>query len=194
MACPLKRYGHDIAMTRRRPNWSGIKYQPPGDDIKKLMKDHWGVPFWGVRESGPTGLLFFHKPEIDILLAGSVPTELVNLKLVVFNRYTTKLEKRDWLKDLRLSAVRENCSRTRESWSELWVPLLREGKKPFGLTGIWELEPPSKDFYEFGDDASAHVFGDGFTLAQRREYAKELGADIGLVEPLKGKSKEKGSF
>lgn len=181
-------------MTRRRPNWSGIKYQPPGDDIQKLMMDHRCVPFWGVPESGPTGLLFFHQPELDTLLAGFVRTKLVNLKLVAFNRDATKLEKRDWLKDLRLSAVRENCSRTRESWSEHWLPLLREGKKPFGLTGIWKLEPPSKEFYVFRDDGYAHVFGDGFTLAQRREYAKELGADIGLVEPLKGKSKEKGSF
>ena len=181
-------------MKRRRPNWFGIKYQPPGDDIKKLMKDHRCVPFWGIPASGPTGLLFFHQPEIDTLLNGSVHTELVSLKLVVFNLYATKLEKRDWLAELELSAVREDCSRTRESWSEHWLPLLREGKKPFGLTGIWELEPSSKDFYEFKLDGSAHVFGDGFTLAQRREYAKKLGADIGLVEPLKGKLKEKGSF
>ena len=181
-------------MKRRRPNWFGIKYQPPGDDIKKLMKDHWGIPFWGIRASGPTGLLFFHQPVIDTILDGSEPAELVNLKLVVFNLFVTKSEKRDWLAELELSAVREDCSRTRESWSEHWLPLLREGKKPFGLTAIWELEPSSKDFYEFKLDGSAHVFGDGFTLAQRREYAKELGADVGLVEPLKGKSKEKGSF
>jgi hypothetical protein len=52
----------------------------------------------------------------------------------------------------------------------------------------------SKDFYVFENDASAHLFGDGFTLAQRREYAKKLGADIGLVEPLKGKAPKKGVF
>ena len=181
-------------MTRRRPNWFGIKYQPPGDDIKKLMKDHWGVPFWGVRESGPTGLLFFGQSEIDTLLEGSLPTELVNLKLVAFNRYATKTEKRDWLAELGLSAVREDCSRTRVSWTGEWVPLLRQGEKPFGLTCNWGLDRLSECFYEFMPDANAHVFGDGFTLAQRREYAKKLGADIGLVEPLKGKAPKKGVF
>jgi|GEM_PF-3392966 len=181
-------------MKRRRPNWSGIKYQSPSEDIIKLMKDHRGVPFWGIRASGPTGLLFLLQSEIDTLLNGSVPTELVSLKLVVFNLYATKLEKRDWLEELGLSAVREDCSRTRVSWAREWVPLLRQGSKPFGLTGNWGLDLLSKDFYVFENDGSAHVFGDGFTLAQRREYAKGLGADIGLVEPLKGKSKEKGSF
>ena len=181
-------------MKRRRPNWFGIKYQPPGDDIKKLMKDHWGIPFWGIRASGPTGLLFFHQPVIDTILDGSEPAELVNLKLVVFNLFVTKSEKRDWLAELGLSAVREDCSRTRESWSEDWLPLLRQGKKPFGLTANRSMDDESEVFFEFTEDASAHVFGDGFTLAQRREYAKKLGADIGLVEPLKGKVPKKGVF
>ena len=52
----------------------------------------------------------------------------------------------------------------------------------------------AEDFHVFENDASAHIFGDGFTLAQRREYAKKLGADIGLVEPLKGKGPKKGAF
>ena len=190
----MKRYGHDIAMKRRRPNWFGIKYQPPGDDIKKLMKDHWGIPFWGIPESGPTGLLFLLQSEADALLNGSAPTELVNLKLVMLNHYATKSEKRDWLEELGLSAVREDCSRTRVSWTREWVPLLRQGSKPFGLIGNWGLDLLSEDFYVFENDASAHVFGDGFTLAQRREYAKGLGADIGLVEPLKGKGPKKGVF
>jgi len=181
-------------MKRRRPNWFGIMYQPPGDDIKKLMKNHWGVPFWGVRESGPTGLLFFPQPETDVFLEGSLSQDFTSIKLVVFNRYATKSEKRDWLAELGLSAVREDCSRTRVSWTAEWVPLLRQGQKPFGLTCNWGLDRLSESFYEFMPDANAHVFGDGFTLAQRREYAKKLGADIGLVEPLKGKSKEKGSF
>jgi hypothetical protein len=181
-------------MKRRRPNWFGIKYQPPGDDIKKLMKDHWGIPFWGIPESGPTGLLFLLQSEADALLNGSASTELVNLKVVMLNHYATKSEKRDWLEELGLSAVREDCSRTRVSWTREWVPLLRQGSKPFGLTSNWTMDYESKVFFEFTEDASAHVFGDGFTLAQRREYAKKLGADIGLVEPLKGKAPKKGVF
>lgn len=181
-------------MKRRRPSWFGPEYQPPSDDIEKLLKDHWGVPFWGVPESGPTGLLFLHQLEADALLKGSAPTELFNLKMVMFNRYATKSEKRDWLEELGLSAVREDCSRTRVSWTREWVPLLRQGSKPFGLTCNWGLDLLSEDFYVYKNDASAHVFGDGFTLAQRREYAQKLGADIGLVEPLKGKGPKKGVF
>jgi hypothetical protein len=187
-------YVHDVVMKRRRPNWFGIKYQPPSDDIKKLMKDHWGVPFWGVPESGPTGLLFLLQSDVVTLLSGSAPTELSHLKLVTFNLHATKSEKRDWLDELGLSAVREDCSRTRVSWTREWVPLLRQGSKPFGLTGNRGLDLLSEDFYVFENDASAHFFGDGFTLAQRREYAKKLGADIGLVEPLKGKGPKKGVF
>lgn len=181
-------------MKRRRPNWLGIKYLPPGDEIRGLMKDHWAVPFWGFRESGPTGILFFKHDQADDFLPGSDCKKLTGLKLVIFNRFATKPEKRDWLADLGISALREDCSRTRESWTEHWIPLLREGKKPFGLTSNWDFDPMSEDFYQFRDDAFAHVFGDGFTLAQRRGYAKDLGADVGLVEPLKGKPKQRGGF
>ena len=181
-------------MTRRRPSWFGPEYQPPGDDVKKLMKDHWAVPFWCVANVGPTGVVFFKQTDADMFLSGDSSAKKPKLKAVLFHMYSTKREKRDWLAELGLSAVREDCSRTRVNSTGEWVPLLRQGKKPFGLTCYCRLNPLSKDFYEFKLDASAHVFGDGFTLAQRREYAKKLGADIGLVEPLKGKSKEKGSF
>ena len=190
----MKRYGHDIAMKRRRLNWSGIKYQPPGDDIKKLMKDHWAVPFWGIRESGPTGLVFFKQADADVFLSGDSPAKKLKLKAVLFDMHATKLEKRDWLADLGVSAVREDCSRTKIGYTLEWVPLLRQGRKPFGLIPNMVCDDSVKEFYVLDADFEAHVFGDGFTLAQRREYAKGLGADIGLVEPLKGKSKEKGSF
>ncbi len=181
-------------MKRRRPNWFGIKYLPPGDEIRKLMEDHWAVPFWGIRESGPTGILFILNKQADVFLSGSDSVRLDGLKLVIFNRHATKPEKRDWLADLGISALREDCSRTRESWTMDWIPLLRQGKKPFGLTKNWHFDTMSEEFSVFRIDGFAHVFGDGVTLAQRREYAKELGADVGLVEPLKGKPKEKRGF
>ena len=76
--------------------------------------------------------------------------------------------------------------------TDVWLPLLREFKKPFGLIRRYDAGKV-EEFCEIGH-GEARIFGDGFTLAQRREYAKKLGADIGLVEPLKGKSKGKGSF
>lgn len=181
-------------MNRRRPSWFGPEYQPPGDDVKNLMKDHWAVPFWGMRESGPTGVVFFKQIDADIFLSGDTPAKKLKLKAILFHMYARKLQKREWLADLRLSAVRENCSRTKVSYTLEWVPLLRQGRKPFGLIHNMVLHYTANEFYVYDADFEAHVFGDGFTLAQRREYATKLGADIGLVEPLKGKGPKKGIF
>ena len=181
-------------MKRRRPSWFGPEYQPPGDDVRKLMKDYWAVPFWGIRESGPTGVVFFNQADADIFFSGDSPAKKLKLKVVLFHMHATKPEKRDWLADLGVSAVREDCSRTKIGYTLEWVPLLRQGRKPFGLIPNMVCDDAVKDFYVLDADFEAHVFGDGFTLAQRREYAKALGADIGLVEPLKGNGPKKGDF
>jgi hypothetical protein len=187
MACPRKLDGHYIAMKRRRLNLFGPEYQPPGDDIVKLAKDCWAIPFWGATWSGPTGVLFL-PDQIKESLAGSSESRLiVEVDVIMFHEYARRTDKRHWLDTLGLSAIREDVNRTKVPMTDVWVPLLREFKKPFGLIRRYDAGKV-EEFCEIGH-GEAHVFGDGFTLAQRREYAKKLGADIGLVEPLKGKPK-----
>lgn len=178
----------------RRPGRLGPEYQPPDDGVKKLMKSCWAVPFWGAQAVGPTGLVFFNKDDADRFLNSDVPVFKTDLFAIRFHWFARKREKTDWLDNLGLSALREDCSRTRVSYTRDWVPLLRQGQKPFGLMPNMVCDDTVKGFYVFDCGFKAHVFGDGFTLAQRREYAKKLGADIGLVEPLKGKGRPKGDF
>ena len=179
-------------MTPRRSNWLSPDYQPPDDDIVKLVKDCWAIPFWGKTWSGPTGVLFLPDPIKDSLSDSNEPRVIDPVDVVMFHKYARRTHKRVWLDALGLSAIREDVNRTKVPMAPSWVPLLRERKKPFGLMRLYDAAKINS-FYEIGH-GSAHVFGDGFTLAQRREYAKKQGADIGLVEPLKGKSKGKGSF
>lgn len=158
------------------------------------MKSCWAVPFWGAQAAGPTGLVFFNQDDADRFLNSDVPVFKTDLFVIRFHWFARKREKADWLDNLGLSALREDCSRTRVSYTRDWVPLLRQGRKPFGLMPNMVCDDTVKEFYVFDCGFEAHVFGDGFSLAQRREYAKKLGADIGLVEPLKGKGRPKGDF
>jgi hypothetical protein len=176
-------------MSARWSDWLNPKYQQPGDEVKALMKDHWAVPFWGSPAAGPTGVVFFRHAEVEVFLSGNKSLKKSKLTAVLFHGNAKRIKKRAWLDELGVSAVREDCSRTRVACTLEWVPLLREGHKPFGLIPNMVCRGHVTDFYVLVTDFKAHVFGDKFTLAQRREYAKKLGVDVGLVEPLKGKPK-----
>ena len=179
-------------MKRLRSNRFSPEYQPPADNVVKLAKECWAIPFWGTTWSGPTGMLFL-RAQIKESLAGSSESRLiVEADVVMFHEHARRTDKRRWLDALGLSAIREDVNRTKVPMTDGWVPLLREFRKPFGLIRRYNAGKVEK-FCKIGH-GEAHVFGDGFTLAQRREYAKELGADIGLVEPLKGNGTKKGDF
>ena len=151
-------------MKRRRLNLFGPEYQPPGDDIVKLAKDCWAVPFWGATWSGPTGVLFL-PDQIKESLAGSSKWRLiVEVDVVMFHEYARRTDKRRWLDTLGLSAIREDVNRTKVPMTDVWLPLLREFKKPFGLIRRYDAGKV-EEFCEIGH-GEAHVFGDGFTLAQ----------------------------
>lgn len=191
-ACRPSLHSQDLDMKRRRSNWFRPEYQPPADDVVKLAKECWAIPFWGTTWTGPTGVLFL-RDQIKESLAGSSGSRLIDeVEVVMFHEHARRTDKRRWLDALGLSAIREDVNRTKVPMTDGWVPLLREFKKPFGLIPRYNAGK-EEEFYEIGHGKS-HVFGDGFTLAQRREYAKELGADIGLVEPLKGNGPKKGDF
>lgn len=188
-ACGSADLCNHITMRNRMTKWLNPEYRPPDDVILKLMKCHWGVPIWGSPGAGATGILFFRNEDAGVFLSKDEARELPELKTVIFHPNASGRNKRDWLGRLGVAAVHEDCSRTRVGGTEHWVPLVREGRKPFGFTPRLVIEGKVDDFYVMGV-TSAHVFGDNFTLAQRREYAKSLGADVGLVEPLKGKERK----
>jgi hypothetical protein len=137
-------------------------------------------------------VLFLPDPIKESLAGSSEPHLIAKVDVVMFHEYARRTDKRRWLDALGLSAIREDVNRTKVPMTDGWVPLLREFRKPFGLIRRYNVGKVEK-FCEIGH-GEAHVFGDGFTLAQRREYAKALGADIGLVEPLKGNGPKKGDF
>ena len=169
-----------------------VRYLEPSDEIHSWVNPgRWAVPFWGDRRGwGPSGVLFFDDLKISQALASLDAQVIESVDAVLFHRYSSKPQKRKWLDQLGLEATRGGVNRTMIDATHQWVPLLRQRKKAFGLINNFKFETEEPAFFRI-TKIDAHVFGDALKLAARREYATRLGAEVGLVESLRGKRREK---
>ena len=169
-----------------------VRYLEPSDEIHSWVNPgRWAVPFWGDwRGRGPSGVLFFDDLKISQALASLDAQVIESVDAVLFHRYSSKPQKRKWLDQLGLEATRGGVNRTMIDATPQWVPLLRQRKKAFGLINNFKFETEEPAFFRV-TKIDAHVFGDALKLAARRDYATRLGAEVGLVESLRGKRREK---
>lgn len=169
-----------------------VRYLEPSDEIHSWVNPgRWAVPFWGDRRGwGPSGVLFFDDLKISQALASLDAQVIESVDTVLFHRYSSKPQKRKWLDQLGLEATRGGVNRTMIDATPQWVPLLRQRKKAFGLINNFVFETEEEAFFRV-TKIDAHVFGDALKLAARRDYATRLGAEVGLVESLRGKPRKK---